>query len=335
MSTETEIARRIALGCYGLEPQIEPLARLNHAVFRLRFPHGSKILKMARGNDTASLRKELMVIDLLHQKGIPAPTIEFADPLGTQLGRPFFVMRSAGERRVADSASELGERSRSLFFEMGVLQARIHAITLPGSGDLGPEGIVPRDAEALRAELDRHADWAVALGYLARDEAQQFQGSQMPGLEGVALCHGDFHPMQCVEDQGRIAAVLDWESAWAGNPEIDLAVTHAYLDFYCPFATDRMLLRRIRRRAAPPLTLRRPLGAGTDGPGTGDVARLGPVGAGGALDAHHRTVIGLTASAFGTIAEADDRTGVPELRTTRGCGFSYWPSEPGGIWSYS
>ena len=26
---------------------------------------------------------------------------------------------------------------------------------------------------------------------------------------------------------------MDWEAAWAGNAAIDLAFTHAYLDFYC------------------------------------------------------------------------------------------------------
>jgi aminoglycoside phosphotransferase (APT) family kinase protein len=58
----------------------------------------------------------------------------------------------------------------------------------------------------------------------------------------VSLCHGDFHPAHCIVGDARISAVVDWEKAWAGNSTIDLAMTHAYLDFYClEEATARFL----------------------------------------------------------------------------------------------
>src|SRR5437899_12695783 len=37
--------------------------------------------------------------------------------------------------------------------------------------------------------------------------------------------------VQCVVDQGRISAVVDWESARAANSAIDLAIPHAHLDY--------------------------------------------------------------------------------------------------------
>jgi Ser/Thr protein kinase RdoA (MazF antagonist) len=69
---------------------------------------------------------------------------------------------------------------------------------------------------------------------IGAEASSRFQTMPVPDLGGVALCHGDFHAVQCVERDGRLSAVVDWESAWAGNADIDLAVAHAYLDCYCP-----------------------------------------------------------------------------------------------------
>jgi len=56
----------------------------------------------------------------------------------------------------------------------------------------------------------------------------------MPSAVGESLCHSDYHAVQCIVKDDRVAAVADWESAWIGNPLIDLAIGHAYLDYYCP-----------------------------------------------------------------------------------------------------
>jgi aminoglycoside phosphotransferase (APT) family kinase protein len=233
MSSDVDLARRIALGCFGLEPRIEPISRLNNLVFRLRYPHGAMILKMARDGDASALRKELAIIDILARHCVPAPAVEVADPEGAQLGRPFVVMRSAGERTVADWAGDPGDEGRALFAAMGDVLARIHGITFHESGEIRAEGIVRLDASAVRAEADRAADRAADRGHLGRDEAARFRALATPDLEGPSLCHRDFHGVQCVVDRGRIAAVVDWESAWASNPSVDLAIAHGYLDFYC------------------------------------------------------------------------------------------------------
>jgi aminoglycoside phosphotransferase (APT) family kinase protein len=191
------------------------------------------ILKMAQGGDASALRKELAIIDLLHRGGLPAPAVEFADPGGVQLGRPFILMRSAGDRTVADWANNSDAEAPTLFAEMGNVLARIHGIGFRESGEIRDDGIVPLDAAAIRATSDQAADWAAERGYIARDEAARFRGLATPPLEGPALCHRDFHGVQCVVARGRIAAVVDWESAWASSPVIDLAIAHAYLDFYC------------------------------------------------------------------------------------------------------
>lgn len=230
----TELARTIAVRCYGVEPRIEQLTSLNNAVFRLRFPDGCKILKLAANPLNASIRKELMLIGLLGNQGVPAPIVEYEDGEGTLVGRSFYVMNSAGEQTVGNWLAQPDTVARTLFTEMGSILARIHAITLPQAGDIQPEGIVPRDYQHEREKLNQRADWFAMQGLLEQEEAAQFKSLDMPPLDGVELCHGDFHTVHCIVHEGRIAAVVDWESAWAGNSMIDLAITHTYLDYYCP-----------------------------------------------------------------------------------------------------
>lgn len=233
MSADVELARRIALGCFGLEPRIEPISRLNNVVFRLRYPHADKVLKIGTAGDPEPVRKELAIFDLLARNGLPAPSVEHADAEGAEFGRPFLVMRSAGDRTVADWADVPDEAGRSLFREMGTILARVHGITLRGSGDIRAGSFAPLDPAAIRERLDRAADWAGLQGYIDREESERFRSLETPPLGGSALCHRDFHAVQCVVGGGRIAAVVDWESAWASNPAVDLAIAHAYLDFYC------------------------------------------------------------------------------------------------------
>ena len=232
---DVSLARIIATKCYGAEPRIEPLSQLNNAVFRLRFPQGSKILKLAKGLEQESIRKELMLFHLLHQHGIPAPVVEHADADARLVGRPFFIAASAGDQTVADWVGRPGEVAGRLFVEMGSLLARIHGIAFLASGDIRHDGsIAPRNRQEYLVRLHRLAGWLAGQGLLDRGEAELFASLPMPSMEGGALCHTDFHAVQCIVHEERISAVVDWEEAWAGNPAIDLAIVHTYLDSYCP-----------------------------------------------------------------------------------------------------
>jgi aminoglycoside phosphotransferase (APT) family kinase protein len=116
---------------------------------------------------------------------------------------------------------------------MGELLARIHGVDLARDADQVGEMIAPRDPHATLQRVHRLAQEAAREGWLDAREAHWFASLPMPPLEGRALCHGDFHAVQCVVRDGQISAVLDWESAWAGNGAIDLAVTQVYLECYC------------------------------------------------------------------------------------------------------
>jgi aminoglycoside phosphotransferase (APT) family kinase protein len=178
--------------------------------------------------------KELALLPLLAREGAPTPTVEHADPTGSVAGRPFLLMASAGGATVLDSATRPGPEGERLFGEMGEILALIHGITFPDSGDLRPEGRVPIDEDEQRRRVRALGDWAEAQEYLDAAAAGRFRALPFPSWQGHSLCHRDFHAVQCVVSGGRIRAVVDWESAWAANAAIDLALTHAYLDSYAP-----------------------------------------------------------------------------------------------------
>jgi len=231
---DVALAYRIAVACYGPDARLEPLSRLNNAVFRVRFGAEARILKLALTGDAAGLRKERMLLELLHRHGIPAPTLEHADIDARLVGRPFLAMLDAGSANLAQVLQSGSQDIHALMREMGAVLARIHGLSLVQGGDIRAEGIVPRDAAAYLERILARGDWAAGHGLIDAQEAALFRALPMPSMAGTSLCHGDFHAVQCVVLGGRIAAVVDWDKAWSGNPQIDLAVTHAYLESYCP-----------------------------------------------------------------------------------------------------
>ena len=233
------LVQDIATACYGTPTRVERITRSNNPVYRLWLGDTCKVLKIAQ--EGRSVRKEIMLVDLLQQHDVPVPVIEHDDSEGTLVGKPFFIMDNAGDQTVMNCL-KAGDLSRCLLTEMGLTLAKIHAITFPTAGDIQHDRIVPRDPHHFLNELYQAADRFVEQGLLSPVEASLFQSLPMPTTDGSSLCHSDYHTVQCVVRNGRITAVVDWESAWSGNALIDLAITHAYLDYYCPMELTRCFL---------------------------------------------------------------------------------------------
>lgn len=238
---ELELAHRIVSACYRAEAAIEPLARFNNPVFRANLPDGAKILKIGKTLDGDSVRKETMIIERLARHGIPVPDVEHVDQAGALVGRPFFVMRSAGDQTVAELLGP-SDIARSLLNQMGNALARIHSVPGDEFADLPADRISAAGVAKYLETLAETADALAQQSLLDHDEVAQFRALAMPVSEGDSLCHSDFHAVQCIVRDGRLSAVVDWESAWIGNPAIDLAISHAYLDFYCPQPLTREFL---------------------------------------------------------------------------------------------
>lgn len=234
---DVRIASLIAAERYGPGVAIQRETTSNNAIVRLRLPDAAqseKVIKFAPTIDSAPVRKEVMLIGILRERGIPVPVVEHVETDAAHMGRPFFIMESAGNETLLDRAGRSDEETARLFTEMGQVFARIHDLHFAEAGDITTEGIVPRDATDFLNGLYRFCEVLIEEGLLDGAEAAQFRALKIPETNGSSLCHSDFHTVQCVVAGDRISAVVDWEAAWSGNAAIDVALTHAYLDYTCP-----------------------------------------------------------------------------------------------------
>jgi aminoglycoside phosphotransferase (APT) family kinase protein len=128
------------------------------------------------------------------------------------------------EAGLASDATERGE----LYQQFGRLVAQLHTVRFPGYGEIDAGGRVVGDAPVIDALIERarrriadrrHADLFASL---LRERVYLFDDAPEP-----ALCHEDLNPSNILvrHDGGRpcLAAILDFDSAWAGAPESDLA----------------------------------------------------------------------------------------------------------------
>ena len=112
--------------------------------------------------------------------------------------------------------------------QMGQAIAELHAIRFPGFGELSAEGTVqsgtsymPALAERARQRIQnaRHAELFISL---LKDRFHVFAD-----VSQASLCHEDLHGHNILfdreQDRWHLAAILDFDSAWAGHHESDLA----------------------------------------------------------------------------------------------------------------
>jgi Ser/Thr protein kinase RdoA (MazF antagonist) len=242
MQSDDRLAEAVAARRFGSAVRVVHLTRSSGLVYRVSMADGRWILKLARNAGDHSIAKEARVIDLLRQHGVAAPRVEFCGVNDVSARRSFLLMVSAGDQTAMDYLADPEHNASSLLAEMGNTLAAIHSITLPASGDIQADAIVPHNTQAQMQRLHRLADWAAVQQLLRPDETALFKRLPMPDIDGTSLCHMDFNAVNCVVSDGHIAAVVDWESAWAANPLIDLAIAHSYLEYHCPEDAVRCFL---------------------------------------------------------------------------------------------
>ena len=112
--------------------------------------------------------------------------------------------------------------------QMGQAIAELHTIRFPRFGELSAEGMVQPGtsytvalAERARQRIQnaRHAELFISL---LKDRAHVFAD-----VSQASLCHEDLHGHNILfdreQDRWQLAAILDFDSAWAGHHESDLA----------------------------------------------------------------------------------------------------------------
>jgi len=192
------------------------------------------------------LRGQARIMQCLAGTDVPVPNVRWIEEDAGVAGRAFYVMdRIAGEVPsevppyhaagvFADAAPQ--ERTRMWWSGIETL-ARVQAVDWRGQeegrgkeegGGLSFLGVPPEGTPSVRPQLEyyeRMLDWAeeaeepqpvlrAAQRWLRENECES---------ERVALCWGDSRLPNLIYQGAEVAAVLDWEMAFLGDPEADLA----------------------------------------------------------------------------------------------------------------
>lgn len=167
---------------------------------------------------------------------VPVPKVRWWEPDESVIGEPFYVMDRVDGEAPSDSppytvtgflAEASPDQQRALFEKEIAILARLHAIDWRAAGldfldkkEFGPPGFDQQLAYyrhflAWAAEGRPQPCVEAAFDYLERNRPA--------GADAVVLNWGDARPSNIMVRDFEPVAVLDWEMATLGPPEVDVA----------------------------------------------------------------------------------------------------------------
>lgn len=180
-------------------------------------PSGAALLP-----DALNIKQQFAVFSVLHGRhpALPTPALEHYCDDPDILGAPFFLMEKViGEPWTDWEAPDWATGQDSSFLNAISLQAMNAIVELHQMKPLEPLGPV-RDN---RGELER---WRSQIAHIdAPGLVALFDrlAPLAPSIDVPAPCHGDPKYPNMIWRDGTLAAVVDWELAFNGDPRWDLA----------------------------------------------------------------------------------------------------------------
>ncbi len=177
------------------------------------------------------MAREHRILAALWPTGLPVPRpVALCEDEGI-LGRPFYVMKFVDGMviRGRDDYGPLAPASRAATAKDLVLQlARLHELEPNeiGLGNLGRrENYIARQLKRWRQQIqDIHTSSADELR-----RAHATLSRTIPEQMGVSIVHGDYRlDNVIVGEEGKIAAILDWELCTLGDPRADVGMLMTY-----------------------------------------------------------------------------------------------------------
>lgn len=161
---------------------------------------------------------ESTVQRVLAVSSFPVPPVYLTCTDLTILGGAFFIMAFLPGQLLINTAPQM------VPMRLGKTHAALHTIDpTPLIEALRGQGVAP---EAYR--LDRRMEWlrtqAEQMPFI-REAVQWLLEQRPPEPDKLAICHGDFHPLNILVDGERISGVLDWPGFMLADPALDVANT--------------------------------------------------------------------------------------------------------------
>ena len=177
------------------------------------------------------MSREHKIISALGATAVPVP-----EALGLCVDadvneQSFYVMSFVDGRIVRDASvaqSMTPDERRAAGESLVDVLARIHDVDpdAVGLGDLGrKDGYIARQLKRWYSQFQQSKMREVP----AVDEMHDFLVAHIPEQTASTIVHGDYRLDNCILDQdGRVAAVLDWEICTLGDPLADIGLLMVY-----------------------------------------------------------------------------------------------------------
>jgi aminoglycoside phosphotransferase (APT) family kinase protein len=172
-------------------------------------------------------RFEAAVQRAVSEQGYPAPRVLHVETEAAPLGNAFFIMARVRGVTALEAALRPGTAIFRLPGLVGRLHARLHACDAARAIEVVREAGFPDAAaehlEATLANLEKRVAAAGLAGLLAG--FRWLQAHQPQPARRLAICHGDFHPLNILVDRGQVTGVIDWAAALIADPARDVGCT--------------------------------------------------------------------------------------------------------------
>jgi aminoglycoside phosphotransferase (APT) family kinase protein len=219
--------RDAAIFGFALEPTLPRLS-------------GPLILRLARAQTNPSrVRLEGVIQNTLAGTGYPVPSVVAVESDITVLGGSFMIMTRLAGRPLAQEIEGIGrgasfiaqvQRLVSLPAIVGgitdtwvEMQIRLHE--LPPEILLGAlaEAGIREDAITLDGQLMRLKSVVEECNLTGLRPGISWLLLHRPQAPlRAAICHGDFHPLNILAEQGRVTGIIDWANVVIASPEMDV-----------------------------------------------------------------------------------------------------------------
>lgn len=200
---------------------------------------GPLILRLSQpGADPARVKLETVVQDTLADMGFPAPRVMATESDPTILGGPFMVMARVPGKPLGHAIEGFGagsplSRQLQLLLRLPSIldaviaqwvevQIRLHQ--LPAERLLQAVTAAGIDISVITfegqlARLRRIVERCALTGL---EPALAWLENHCPSQASAAICHGDFHPLNILADNGKTTGVIDWPNVVIAEPAMDV-----------------------------------------------------------------------------------------------------------------
>lgn len=202
----------------------------NGKPYVLRRPPTSHVLPSAH-----DMGREHRIVKALGPTKVPvAPALGYCDDEAVN-GRPFYVMGFVDGHIIRDAKTAekyyTPEQRRIAADDLIDVLVALHDVDVDavGLGDLGRrDGYIERQLKRWYGQFQQSAatqDRKVPVV----DEVHSFLSARIPEQGRASIVHGDYRlDNTMISEEGKVAAVLDWEICTLGDPLADLGLLMVY-----------------------------------------------------------------------------------------------------------